>query len=158
MPYYAIVIADAKVAHAKELERNLARNVHHHVTLAGHRGAFARVLTTRLEAEVRRNIGAPKQDGDLHDIADSACPDGQPNCRNCGDPTFETSCRAAGHCDHCGRASVPLADQLGSPDANGGHGLAPDAVLAARGYALLPIDPPPDGHVWSRVHRRFVKP
>ena len=54
------------------------------------------------------------------EAVDSECPDGLPNCRNCGDPAHEEACRAAGHCPLCGTV----------------HGIAPNAHLAANGYRL----------------------
>lgn len=60
--------------------------------------------------------------GTIHtSIEGFECPDGLPNCRNCGDPAHAESCKAAGHCPHCGTA----------------HGVAPDAVLAANGYGII---------------------
>lgn len=49
-----------------------------------------------------------------------------PNCRNCGDPEFAESCKAAGHCPNCGRS----------------HGLAPDATLAKHGLRIAHEDEP----------------
>ena len=63
--------------------------------------------------------------GEVHDIAASECPDGMPNCRNCGDPQHAASCQAAGHCPDCGTK----------------HGVAPDSVVAANGYALVALTP-----------------
>lgn len=60
--------------------------------------------------------------GTVHAELDSACPNGLPNCRNCGDPDHVVTCRAAGHCPQCGTA----------------HGIAPDAVLVRHGFRLEP--------------------
>jgi predicted Zn-ribbon and HTH transcriptional regulator len=63
-----------------------------------------------------------RQVGDIHAEMDDTCPDGLPNCRHCGDPAHADSCRAAGHCPHCGTR----------------HGIAPESVLTANGYRLEP--------------------
>jgi hypothetical protein len=65
--------------------------------------------------------------GTVHATADSECPDEMPNCRNCGDPEHLETCQAAGHCPYCGTR----------------HGIAPDAVLAEKGYEMVEIDRPP---------------
>jgi hypothetical protein len=63
--------------------------------------------------------------GTVHaESIDSTCPEGLPNCRNCGDANHRESCLAAGHCPHCGTR----------------HGIAPDAHLKANGYRLERAD------------------
>lgn len=139
MPHFALVIADPSLANAKEIERN----VRAHVAAAREAlpGEPVERLTAAVEAKVRAFVGAPRQVDDLHTHMPSECPDGQPNCRNCGDPVFAASCDAAGHCRACGTR----------------HGIAPDAVLAANGYALVEVTAPADGDAWDRRTRRFVK-
>lgn len=77
----------------------------------------------------------------LHSVADAACPDGRPNCRNCGDPDYKASCAAAGHCPLCGTR----------------HGVGPDALLATRGLAVTPLAalPTPDEQ-WDPATKAFV--
>lgn len=65
---------------------------------------------------------SPADAGAVHTVMDSECPNGLPNCRNCGDPEHAESCAKAGHCPFCGTR----------------HGIAPDRVLAANGFALEP--------------------
>ena len=100
MPRYKIVVDDVEKAHTA--------NAHSY----------------RLHWDVQRLIekGPKRPKGTVHDLMDSECPEGRPNCRNCGDPAHAEACKAAGHCPHCGTR----------------HGIAPDAVLAANGYRLVP--------------------
>jgi hypothetical protein len=155
MPKIAIVIVDPELAHAQEIERNVVANltaVAPHVVdyraqkMTAQRadvaskgvlvGGLSEVVIdapidtakdrviARVEAAVTKFTGAPKQAGDVHDIVDSTdCPDGLPNCRNCGDPAFAESCAKDGHCPDCGTK----------------HGVAPDSVVAANGYALVEL-------------------
>ena len=58
--------------------------------------------------------------GHVHAEMDDACPEGLPNCRNCGDPDHAEHCKANGHCPHCGVR----------------HGIAPESVLAKHGFRL----------------------
>lgn len=83
----------------------------------------ALVDSYRLHPHVQRQLNdAPRrQKGEMHTEAESECPDDLPNCRNCGDPEHADTCRAAGHCPSCGIA----------------HGIAPDRLLAAKGYRLI---------------------
>jgi hypothetical protein len=84
---------------------------------------------------------AVRQVGDLWTTAEADCPEGRPNCRQCGDPAQATACAAAGHCPDCGTR----------------HGIAPDAVLAAKGLTLRALaGPPAPGAIWDRVRRVFV--
>jgi hypothetical protein len=70
------------------------------------------------------------------------CPLGRPNCRHCGDPERVERCRADSHCRDCGR--------------RGGHGVAPDSVLSAKGIALHALPQRPDAdEVWDRDMRGF---
>lgn len=125
---FHIVIKHAKKAHDKEIERNVNANVAEALKQAKRaRGKLddrgQRVLRRRIEDAVRSRQGAERAVGTVHDTCDTECPDGEPNCRNCGDPAFAESCAAAGHCPHCGTK----------------HGLAPDSVVAANGYELVPV-------------------
>jgi len=135
MPHYAIVIKDPPLAHAKEVERNVAANL-----AAG--SLSAETHGARVELRVRQFVGAPKQVGDLHTVCEEACPEGLPNCRNCGDPAHAEACAAAGHCPDCGTK----------------HGIAPASVVAANGYDLIAVEPSAEGHVWDRDQRSFVPP
>jgi hypothetical protein len=65
--------------------------------------------------------GPKRQLGTVHTTAESDCPVGMPNCRNCGDPNYKEQCSAAGHCPDCGTK----------------HGIAPDSVINASGYKLV---------------------
>jgi len=75
------------------------------------------------QKELRKN-GIPREKGTVHTIADDECPEGKPNCRNCGDPEFAQLCRAAGHCHHCGTR----------------HGIAPQSMVEFNGYILVKDD------------------
>lgn len=61
--------------------------------------------------------------GTIHTEVDSECPNGLPNCRNCGDPEFEESCESQNHCPDCGTK----------------HGVAPNSVLLKNGYKLVEV-------------------
>ncbi len=111
MPKYQIVIADAALAHAQEIARNVEANVKIH-------GEAQRAKIEKVVAARYPNGARPT--GTVHDEAETDCPDGLPNCRNCGDPAYADACTAAGHCPDCGTK----------------HGIAPDATLAANGYVL----------------------
>jgi len=102
MGWHRIVVADEALAHAALL---------HSYRLHPER---QRELKTRAPRPTGTEHAAPMSD---------ACPEGRPNCRNCGDPAFADACKAAGHCPQCGVT----------------HGIAPDAVLAANGYALVEV-------------------
>lgn len=79
--------------------------------------------------------------GDLWGTADLECPRDMPNCRNCGDPAYAETCRAAGHCPDCGVR----------------HAVAPDSVLLAHGLEIqLLTAAPAAGEVWNRDTRAFV--
>lgn len=111
MPTHAIVIHDADKAHAFE---------HTRYAEAFQRAGVAPEKAAKMAAE---RVGQPRTVGTEHVARiEEACPEGLPNCRNCGDPAFADSCRAAGHCPDCGTK----------------HGIAPDSVLAAHGFRLEP--------------------
>ena len=112
MPKYHVVIKDAKVAHEKEVERNVAfnREAHPNAPL----GAVENAVRARFK---ERPVGT------VASVGDTECPDGMPNCRNCGDPQHEASCRAQGHCPYCGTR----------------HGVAPDRIVAENGYELVEV-------------------
>lgn len=144
--HYAIVIKDANVAHSKEIERNVKANLERH----GHANLPEREqkrLEKFVDEHVRSYVGPKRQAGDLHTVASEDCPDGLPNCRNCGDPAFADSCRAAGHCDKCGTA----------------HGIAPQSVVDANGYELVEVLEAPldvrlgETHDWDTKTRKFTK-
>lgn len=99
MARFKIVVDDEEKAHAALL---------HSYRLVDRR------TRDQVRALPRRKVG------DMHTVANTDCPDGLPNCRNCGDPDHFAACRAAGHCPHCGVK----------------HGIAPDAILAQNGYRL----------------------
>lgn len=102
----------------------------------------ALVIVDPQKHHARHQGRVPSQLHALHTIADSACPEGQPNCENCGDPAFAASCRAAGHCVHCGTR----------------HGIAPKSVLAAVGIELQPLAAEPaEDEDWHPATRSFVK-
>lgn len=110
MPKFAIVVNDPDKHRAFELKR---------YTEAFQRSGVSSVKAKR-EAESR--APTKRERGFVHVEMSDDCPDGLPNCRNCGDPAHAASCRASGHCQDCGTK----------------HGIAPDAVLAAHGFALEP--------------------
>jgi hypothetical protein len=119
MPRYKIVIADPDLAQRQEIARNVAHNLKAHgAHLLGPQDQ--KRLEKTIVERVSQMVGPAKQKGDLHTEMDSECPDGLPNCRNCGDPAYADACRLAGHCEHCGTR----------------HGIAPDATVKANGYAL----------------------
>jgi hypothetical protein len=88
----------------------------------------ARVRSYRLHPATQRQIAreAAPAVGSVWTGLEDTCPDGLPNCRNCGDPQFAESCRKAGHCPHCGTK----------------HGIAPDSVLAANGLTMVEASKP----------------
>ena len=106
--HYRIVVNDVEKAHAFERGR--------------YRDAFlkAGVSADRVERVVDERVGQARHKGTVHAEMSDACPEGKPNCRHCGDPAFAGQCKAAGHCPDCGTK----------------HGIAPDSVLAAHGFAL----------------------
>ncbi len=77
----------------------------------------------RKQAELRKN-STPRPKGTVHTVCDDECPEGKPNCRNCGDPNFVDTCRIAMHCKYCGTR----------------HGIAPQRTVAANGYILVEDD------------------
>jgi hypothetical protein len=121
MPRFKIVINDPEIAHQKEIERNV--NARLREVKVSNAVEMART-TNALHREASKQF-KKRQAGDVHDVADSDCPEGLPNCRNCGDPHHVATCRAAGHCHDCGTK----------------HGVAPDRILAANGYRLEVVTP-----------------
>jgi len=133
MPYYAIVVKDAQLAHAQEIARNVEHNVSHHGE--AHR--------KRIDTIIRSRFQAPRDAGTLHAHGERGCPDGESWCEHCGDPSYRDACLAAGHCAAC----VTLQ-----------HGaVAHPEVLAAHGYELIEVEAPTDGQVWHPGQRQFVK-
>jgi hypothetical protein len=122
MPRFKLVIDNADLAHEKEIERNVRANMKAHGVekMAAHDAART---TNVINREVRKRFPEARPAGEVHDIADTECPDGMPNCRNCGDPNHAASCQAAGHCPKCGTA----------------HGIAPDRIVSENGYRLEPV-------------------
>lgn len=135
MPYYAVVVKDAQLAHDREIHRNVEANVKVH-------GEKHRKKITRLIQD--RYNHPPRPEGTLHCHGERGCPDGEPWCENCGDPAHAAECLIAGHCEAC----VLLR-----------HGaVAHPAVLAANGYTLVETDPPASPtHVWHPTEQRFVQ-
>lgn len=148
MPYYAVVVKDAQLAHDREIHRNVEHNVRVHGE--EHRKKIERVVRSRHQHP-------PRAAGSLHCHGERGCPDGEPWCEHCGDPAFVESCRAAGHCEAC----VTLQ-----------HGaVAPLAVIEANGYELVEVgiealEPHPhepgqvrvkNTHQWDAQQRKFVK-
>lgn len=111
MPRFAVVIKDPARAQAAEIARSVEFHAQARPDLP-RRLVFVRVSSS---------VGDPRPVGTVHGIYDSECPDGLPNCRNCGDPAHAEECKAAGHCPLCGTA----------------HGLAPDSVIASSGCELV---------------------
>jgi len=115
MPRYRIIIHDAQLAHDREIHRT----IEHYVRLHGES------KRAHVERSVRAHFAnGPRRVGTQHSQGDTECPEGLPNCRNCGDPDHAASCAEAGHCPHCGTA----------------HGIAPDAHLIRDGYRLEPLE------------------
>lgn len=107
------VIRDAKKANARAA--HLVR------TAQAHQGKPIFELDALVAAEPKKKVG--EHWNESAPIKDTACPLGQPNCRNCGDPAYKDACAAAGHCPQCGTA----------------HGIAPDSVVKAAGVELVPV-------------------
>jgi hypothetical protein len=121
MPRFKIVIDNPTVAHEQEIERNIRANIHAHgVNRMG--AAEAVRAVSAITRKIRASVGPERPAGTIHAEADTDCPDGLPNCRNCGDPEHAETCKAAGHCPDCGTK----------------HGIAPDRIVAAHGYRLEP--------------------
>ena len=114
MPKYQIVITDAERAHEQEICRHVEANV------KVHGEAHRRKIETLVRA---RYPNGPRPVGTVHDEAETECPDGGVNCRNCGDPAYADDCQAKGHCPFCGTA----------------HGIAPESVVKANGYTLVEV-------------------
>lgn len=108
-----LIVADAERAHAWLRQQSHGPYVRDLVA----RGVPPDVAAERAAAAV--SVARPAL-GALYGESDLDCPDGLANCRNCGDPEFESVCRGAGHCARCGVL----------------HGTAPDAVLRAHGLTL----------------------
>jgi hypothetical protein len=131
MPY-ALVVVDPSKAHAARRKQYV--------------DAFLRAQLGATQAAADRfadqHEPSPPEHGALWTVAESTCPDGLPNCRHCGDPAYVDSCRAAGHCPHCGTR----------------HGIAPDSVLAAKGLQLHALaEHPTAGQIWNVSALKFVK-
>lgn len=115
-----ILVADAEVAHTREIARSVEAN------LARLPPTLRASMRARVTQRVRQAVGPRRPVGTVHAVvAAFDCPEGHPNCRNCGDPAHADACRAAGHCLNCGTR----------------HGVAPDAILVANGYRIVE-DPP----------------
>jgi predicted Zn-ribbon and HTH transcriptional regulator len=108
---------------------------------------LARIAERVARDEPQTSVGALWTVASSVDASDPfACPCDRPNCRNCGDPAFEAQCAAAGHCPQCGRAGA------------GGHGVAPQSVLAAAGLEtrILEDDEDDVNGMWDEASRRFA--
>jgi hypothetical protein len=110
MATFAIVVADPTKHLAFEQERYTT--------------AFIEAGTphSKAVALAAARVGPKRSKGNVHAVMEDVCPDGLPNCRNCGDPQFAATCEQSGHCPDCGTK----------------HGIAPDAVLARHGFTLEP--------------------
>lgn len=107
MAKFKIVVEDADKTNEFELNR--------------YTDAFLRSGAKKFLADKLAKEKAPiREKGFIHTEVDSECPEGLPNCRNCGDPNYKQSCKEAGHCSDCGTR----------------HGIAPDSVLAKNGFKL----------------------
>ena len=134
MPYYAVVIKDAKLAHEQEIARNVDANVKHHGE--SNRRKIEKLIRARYDH-------SPREAGTLHCHGERGCPDGETWCEHCGDPAHRDACLAAGHCEAC---------------VNLRHGaVAHPAVLKANGYEMVEVDEPTEAHVWHPGKRAFVK-
>jgi hypothetical protein len=129
MPHFAIVVDDPD----KEQAGARARHARHYQR--GRRNLPPAILDRMLA-----RVAPKRQVGDLVTVAAVECPDGAPNCRNCGDPAFADECRESGHCPHCGTR----------------HGIAPQSYLEATGVTLVAVDPPTPDQTWDRARRAFV--
>lgn len=150
MGHVVIVVEDAEKAHQTDIDRNVEANL----AAIGQRRPSPQIAA-RVRAVIETRIGLPKEAGDLFAVGDTTCPDGLPNCRDCGDPAFEVSCRDAGHCPCCGHQR-DVTGLLPPPRDRMGHGVAPQAYIAASGLSLLKIAPRRDGEVWDRQQRKYV--
>jgi hypothetical protein len=110
MAKFAIVVADSQKHLAFERERYTTAFIE------------AGVPHQKAVSLASDRVGAARAVGHIHTEMDDVCPEGLPNCRNCGDPGFAAACEQAGHCPDCGTK----------------HGIAPDAVLARHGFVLEP--------------------
>lgn len=99
MPKFKILVDDVDKAHEAHIE---SYKLHPHI-----------------QKQLRNGSKRPK--GTVHTEAEAECPNGLPNCRNCGDPEYLESCKAAGHCPDCGIK----------------HGIAPDSIIKKNGYRLV---------------------
>lgn len=118
MPRYKLVIDDVDKAHAARIRLDAKSIKVMEPHLPEH--------VVQLRAAARNPV--KPEPGEIWTVADTDCPDGQPNCRYCGDPAFEATCRQVGHCPLCGVG--------GDGKGGGGHGVAPNSVLAAHGLRL----------------------
>lgn len=150
MPHYAIVIDNPdkhqqaaltrrpKAEYEREVQGAIARTRRDRVVSAAEADTFVQEQMQRYADRVERR----RDVGELHTTADSECPDGHLNCRNCGDPAHKASCKAAGHCPLCGTR----------------HGIAPDGYLAESGVSMVALsEPPTQDQEWDRARRQFVK-
>jgi hypothetical protein len=129
MARYKLIIADAQLAHDKEIERNTNTQVARDIKAKRESGEKVNEFdVANLTRGHRRHFAdkfKQRPVGAVHGVSATECPFEMPNCRNCGDPQHAASCQAQGHCPDCGTK----------------HGIAPDSVLAANGYALVAMTP-----------------
>ncbi len=136
MRYLAVVVQSPDRAQAQEINRNVGANI-----ARVPRGLLSDRRERAIRERVSAMVGPVKPVGSLHSVAAVECPDGLPNCRNCGDPAHAETCRDAGHCPNCGTR----------------HGVAPDSVVLANGYELVEFEgPPEDSQAWDGSAKRFV--
>lgn len=132
MPYYAVIVKNAQLAHEQEITRNIEHNVKAH-------GEEHRARITKA---IHQRYHAPRPEGTLHCHGERGCPDGWLWCEHCGDPSYREECLGAGHCEAC----VTLR-----------HGaVAHPTVLQANGYELVEVDPPQEGTIWHPGKKMFV--
>ena len=126
---YYVVVGDPVVAHNQLIKRYCARNEQVYGVSAMPK-RLRDVARLKILEAVKQNQGAVKPKGFIHDRGPENkgftfdCPDGLPNCRNCGDPDHAASCQAKGHCPNCGTL----------------HGLVSERHMKENGYILVEVD------------------
>jgi len=146
--HYALVVNDPEKVHRHLLNVNRAHHLKRFSEVHGREPKPHE--RNKIEQHIRQGHPDPPPKDSLHTEMESLdCPDGLPNCRNCGDPQHAEACIAAGHCPHCGTQ----------------HGMTPQRLLAEGGYHLLELEGEQadaaknhrHGHsMWDEKTRRFV--
>lgn len=107
-------------------------------------------MATLIAEELAEGLHQPGETDTLYcDVVDEECPDGLPNCRNCGDPAHAAACKAAGHCPRCGTL----------------HGIGPASKLAEFGLEVVEVVVPrgkslrqfKEDMAWDPKKRAFAK-